>query len=233
MSSTTLTTTHTTRATKSRSRHAKLLPSKSYRTFEAVMERSLNLLSLQRPVQKILNAARPVGIDLSDLSRAAIVLGVAAMDSYFTDVFAERLIPFLKRKGPTEALADLLAKSGLNARLSLELLSEKRPYGRVRRMMETSLDHHTTQKTEVIDKLFLAYGLRDFSQQIARLKKRKMLLRSISITVVRRNRIAHDGDIVQGRLCPIDLSDVKKWLTDILKYVSGADEILQRQLPLR
>ena len=77
-------------------------PSKSYLTFEKVIQRSLALIAVQQPVEKImgLKPEQPP-IDLSDMTRAAVVLAVAAMDSYFTDVFAERLVPYLKKKGTT------------------------------------------------------------------------------------------------------------------------------------
>jgi len=46
------------------------------------------------------------------MARAAVVLAVAAMDSYFTDVFVERLVPFIRKKGTTKDLVALLERLG-------------------------------------------------------------------------------------------------------------------------
>ena len=105
----------------------RLSPSRSYIRFEGVIKRSLNLLSLQPAVDKLLAGGNPAP-DLSDMARAAVVLAVAAMDAYFTGVFAERLVPYLKRKRTTPpALAAVLQKAGLDTSLALELLVMERP----------------------------------------------------------------------------------------------------------
>lgn len=89
-------------------------PSKAYLKFESVMKRSLDLVALQKPIEKIMALApdsKP--LDLSDMTRAAVVLAVAAMDSYFTDVFAEYLIPFLKKRGATKVMVESWKKLAL------------------------------------------------------------------------------------------------------------------------
>ena len=207
-------------------------PTKSYLKFESVIERSLNLLSLQSPISSIIRTCNQPPLDLSDLSRAAIVLAIAAMDSYFTDVFAERLVPFLKSRGRTPALVDLLSRAGLDTALALDLLAMQRPYTRIRRLVECSLGRRTTQKADCIDSLFLAFGLRDFCHHAQRLKNRRMLLRSVDAAVARRNQIAHDGDMRGSRLCKIDSAQARRRVRDIVALVSGADEVLQRQLPV-
>jgi hypothetical protein len=207
-------------------------PSKSYLEFEKVILRSLNLISLQETLEKMLPRDKNEGkVDLTDLARAAVVLSVAAMDSYFTDIFAERFIQFLKKNGPTEKIIEVLNKTGFNIRLALELLSTERPYRRIRTLIEENLERHTTQKAETIDALFLAYGLKDFCNHVQNYKRRKRLVRSVEILVERRNQISHDGDTNSyGKLNPITPKDIKKRITDVITFVSGADEILQKQL---
>lgn len=204
--------------------------SKSYKKFERTVERSLNLMSLQRGIQKIFPMGGQDKVDLADLTRAAVVLSVAAMDAYFTDVFAERFIPFLKNKGPTDKICEILNKAGLNIKVALDLLSMDRPYRRIRTLIEQYFDRQTTQKIETIDDLFLSYGIKEFSKNIQKLKRRTKLLRSVEIIVERRHNIVHEGDLnAHGRLNPIDHREMEKKIIDIVTYVSGAEQILQTQ----
>ena len=201
--------------------------------FERVMKRALDLVALQVPVEKIM-AMQPgqhFPIDLSDMSRAAIVLAVAAMDSYFTDVFAERFVPFLKKKGPTREMVAFLEKAGLNTECALQLLAMERPYRRIRTLIEAHLELRTTQKVAVIDELFLIYDLKDFSFNVQKLKRRKKLIDAIQNIVKRRNKIAHEGDVnSHGRVIPVDPERTKRRLQSVLTFVSGADELLHKRV---
>ena len=209
----------------------RLSPSRSYTRFEGVIKRSLNLLSLQPAVDKLFAGGNPPP-DLSDMTRAAVVLAVAAMDAYFTAVFAERLVPYLKKKkAAPPALAAVLQKAGLDASLTLELLAMVRPYRRIRKLMDSYLAQHVTQRVEVIDELFLSYGLKDFCHHVQNRAKRKNLLASIRNLVERRHQIAHKGDVnSHGRLQKIMPSKIKTRVLHVVKFVASADEILQHQL---
>jgi hypothetical protein len=205
-------------------------PSKSYLRFETVIQRSLNLLTLQLAVERLL-AGQKSPPDASDMTRAAVTLAVAGMDAYFTGVFAERLVPFLKKKKtPPKALCDLLQKAGLNTVTALELLGMDRPYRRIRKLMDCHLEKHVSQRVEVIDELFLSYGLKDFCGHVQRKAKRKNLLKSVQILVGRRHEIAHKGDVnSHGRLQKITPTQIKTRVMHLVKFVASADEILQNQ----
>lgn len=209
-------------------------PTKSYMEFESVAKRSLHLITLQTPVEKLLATVPQASpLDLSDLTRAAVVLAVAGMDAYFTDVFAERLVPYLQKHGANKTMIALLADAGLDAACALDLLGMQRPYRRIRTLIESHLAAKTTQRHEVIDDLFLAYGLKQFTANVQKLKRRKTLLKSISTLVRRRHQIAHDGDLNSfGNVVGIDPARTRSRITDVVTFVSGADEILQRQLPV-
>jgi hypothetical protein len=210
-------------------------PSKSYLRFERVMKRALDLVALQNPIEKLM-AIKPTTPEqpcpeLSDMSRAAIVLAVAAMDSYFTDVFAERFVPFLKKNGPTKEMVAFLEKAGLDTECALQLLAMKRPFRRIRTLIETHLERRTTQKVAVIDDLFLIYGLKGFSLHVQKLTKRKKLIARIDSLVKRRNKIAHEGDVnSHGKVVPLDPAKAKRGLQHVLAYVSGADELLHKRV---
>ena len=170
-------------------------------------------------------------IEVADLSRAAIVLAVAAMDAYFTGIFAECFIPYLKKKGCNKHISDILTKAGLNVETAIELLGMERPLRRIRRLIDEYLDKRVTQKVHAIDDLFLAYGITNFSDRIQNLKKRKSLLRSIELLVGRRHMIAHEGDMnAHNRLRIIKPSEIQRRIKDLQLYIAGADELLQKQI---
>ena len=205
--------------------------SKSYIRFEQTVKRSLNLMSLQDAVEQVFMVQGAGEVDPGDLTRAAVVLSVAAMDAYFTDVFAENFIPYLKKRGPSERICKILNDAGLTTKVALNLLSMERPYRRIQTLVEQFFERQTTQRAETVDNLFLSYGLKNFSQNVQKLKRRKTLLRSVQIIVERRHKIAHDGDLnAHGRLNPIDHKKVKRRIMDIVTYVAGAEEILQKKV---
>lgn len=207
-------------------------PSKAYKTFERVVERSLNLLSLEKTLDELQESAPKKLLALSDLSRAAVVLAVAAMDAYFTDVFAENLVRYLKTKGARSQLITLLSEAGLDTTVALELLAMERPYRRVRRLIETHNERRTTQRTDAIDKLFLAYGIKGFCQRAEGIAKRKNLMASVHKLVTRRNDIAHDGDInSHGTLQPVNREQIRRKVRDVVTLVAASEELLAKALP--
>jgi hypothetical protein len=187
---------------------------------------------VQKQVEKIYVSKKLIDhFDPSDLCRAAVVLSIAAMDAYFTDIFIERFNPYLRNKGATNNLVEILSKAGLNTKVALELLSMQRPLRRIRSLLEAYLDRHTMQRTAVIDELFKAYSITNLSAHAQKIKGRKTLIRSIEILVDRRNQIAHEGDMNSHKktnaICSIE---TQRRIKDVVLFVSGAEEILRRQL---
>ena len=89
--------------------------SKAFSRFEATHVRAELLVALYKRLLKVRFKKKPTRFshkDLADLLRSGLVLAVAAMDSYFTARFAELLVPFLKRHGPTDALVPKQANNG-------------------------------------------------------------------------------------------------------------------------
>jgi hypothetical protein len=159
------------------------------------------------------------------------VIAVAGMDAYFTDVFAERLVPFLKKKGTTKGLTNLLEAAGMDVEMALQLLSMQRPFRRIRTLVEVHLERHVTQRSKAIDELFEAYGIPGICENVERKLKRKRLLREIELLVERRHAIAHDGDLNNhGKLADLNGVWVRNRALDVQKLVATVDEILQNQL---
>lgn len=208
-------------------------PTKSYLVFESVSKRSLNLLTTERLVERLIESLpeSPGELSTTDMARAAVVLSVAAMDSYFTDVFTERLVLFIKLKGTNQKLTELLAEAGLDTKAALQLFQTDRPWRRIRTLVANHLEKRTTQRFATIDDLFLGYGIKGLCSHAERFAKRKTLLRSVQKLVERRHKIVHEGDMnAHRKLNDIDSTKIKTRIADVVKFVSACDEILQRQV---
>jgi len=202
----------------------------SYRRFQEVILRSHKLVSLHEFLEEKLGSRDP-SLDFSDLLRSAIVLSVAAMDAYFTDVFAERLVPYLKKKRCGNRLAELLEEAGLTAAVTLELLPMDRPYRRIRTLIEVYLERQVTQRLDAINALFDAYGIQDLCGNAQAKLERKKLCREIEVLVQRRHDIAHEGDLDRhGNLRSLKHTWVRNRLRDVQLLVGACEEILQDQL---
>jgi hypothetical protein len=100
--------------------------------FGKTIERSVKLIKLYGVPQNVRNKLPDLNHPISDedacdLLRSAVVLAVSGMDAYFTDKFAELLVPFLKRFGPTPGVVHLLSEAGLDTKTALEMLAMDRP----------------------------------------------------------------------------------------------------------
>jgi hypothetical protein len=128
-------------------------------------------------------------------------------------------------------LIAILQKAGLDTGVAIELLGMKRPYRRVRKLMDSYLAQHVTQRSDVIDELFLAYGFKDFSRHAQSRARLKNLLTSIGNLVRRRHQIVHKGDLnSHGKLQGINTPQIQRRVMHVVKFVASADEILQNQL---
>jgi hypothetical protein len=167
----------------------------------------------------------------SDQVRMAVVLGVAAMDSYFTTKFCDKLVPFLKDNEPTPGLIKILEDAGLDTKMALELVAMDRPYRRIRTLVERSFETHTTQRMDVVDELFLPFGLANFCSNAQGLVNRKNLVRRVEILVFYRHKIVHEGDLDRSsEPRKIDCERVAKLLTDLKLFIDGAEELIKKKI---
>lgn len=84
---------------------------------------------------------------LSEMGRAGIVIGVSAFDDYFTRRFTESVIPIIKEGNASKPLIEFLGNCGLDVREALELLTMKRPFRRIRKLVVDNLENRTTLKS--------------------------------------------------------------------------------------
>ena len=209
-------------------------PTKSHKHFTATADRANNLIALYRRLIKVRFVKEPKRLthdELSDLLRSSIVLSVAAMDSYFTARFAELLVPYLKRHGAKDSLVELLSNAGLDTRQALEMLQMDRPYRRIRTLMDSYFERYTTQRAEVIDSLFIAYGLKAFSQNVQKSVSRVNLVRRIELITERRHQIVHEGDLnSHGRLLAVDVDKIETQLKDVTLFVNAAQDLSAKRV---
>ena len=162
-----------------------------------------------------------------DIVRGAVVLSVAALDAYVTDVFSEKLVPYLRRYTPDQSLIDLLSKAGLDTKEALKLLSMDRPYRRIRTLINTHYQRYTTQKFDIIDEIFLPYRLSNITTNAERMSGRTRLKNSVGQLVERRHEIAHNGDYnSHGRIKDINEDQISRRINDLELLVTNMDIII-------
>lgn len=204
------------------------MPDSAYDTFQKTIKRSYGLLNIY---EKAHNNDDFTGQNITDLIRASVVLAVSGMDAYFTSRFSESLVSFLKDNGPTKDLIDILYKAGLDTEQALEMLTMKRPYRRVRTLVDEHLSKHVTQRFNVIDDLFKVYGIQNLSDNAQGLSGRKTLKRRVEKTVKRRHSIAHNGDYnSHHRLRDIKSGTIKKQIKDVELFVNKCEALISKVL---
>jgi hypothetical protein len=107
--------------------------------FNSTIERSARLIELYKRLHgRRLNSQGSIPKlncnhdNLSDLLRAALVLAVSGMDAYFTNKFADLLVPYIKKYNPSKNLVELLSNAGLDTEQALYLIQMSRPTRRLR-----------------------------------------------------------------------------------------------------
>jgi hypothetical protein len=201
---------------------------KSITKFQNTITRSKGLLAIYSAT---ISKPEFAGHNTTDLIRSALVLAVSGLDNYFTSRFSESLVPFLKKNKPQKNLVDILEKSGLDTIQTLEMLTMDRPYRRIRKLIDQYLSEYTTQKFEVIDKLFIVYAIPNLSIDAQGLSKKKRLLSSINKAIKRRHAIAHAADYNEhDNLSNIDINVVTKWIDDIKLFVEKCEDIISKVL---
>ena len=197
-------------------------------SFIRTSQRALALIELHT---RLVQAGVDQRIHSSDLVRSAVVLSVAAMDAYFTRRFEDIVIPYVKKHGPSPGIIELLQKAGLDTEQALTMATMDRPFRRVRTLVHSYLETYTTQRFDVIDQLFLSFGLKDLCANAQGMTGRKTLLRSVEILVDRRHKIVHEGDLDgHGKLRRIEPLPTLHRIRDMTLLVRKADELIDKAI---
>lgn len=198
--------------------------------FLATHERAQTLLKLHSSG----GAGRPKK-ERDDILRAALVLILAGVDTYFHDKVLERLTPFLrarKGRGLPGDLVKLIESNGGVGKL-LTILYEERPHRHIHTMVKRAQADLTFQKPDKIERALRIIGVSDFWYKTAvKMKPRtskERLRRQLARYAARRDRIAHQADRSgRGRLSPINRPYVRDCLRFVMRFIRAADAAIDQ-----
>jgi len=208
------------------------MSSKALAKFRKTIARCETLAETYELLQAVNAGQEEQGTDVrvpapTDIIRGAVVLSVAALDAYITDVFAEKLVKYIKKYTPDDSLIQVLNAAGLDTREALTLISMDRPYRRIRTLIVRYYASYTTQKFNVIDDLFLPFRLKNITTNAQAKSGKKRLLASVKKLILRRHKIVHDGDYnSHRRLSAIEAARILKRIKDLEILVKNMDEII-------
>jgi hypothetical protein len=201
---------------------------KAINAFLATLGRAQTLLDLHSSG----TAGRPRK-EKDDILRAAVMLAVAGVDSYFHDKMLERLTPFLKSlkgKNLPDELIKLLEKNG-GVRKLLGIMYEERPHRHIHTIIRKAQSELTFQKPDKIEHALKTIGMSDFWYKVAVRMGRRVSKDSVKQKLgqyaARRDKIAHEADRkTSGQLSQITRKYVRDCLSFIERFVSAADAVI-------
>ena len=171
----------------------------------------------------------PSNAILSDLTRSSIVLAVAGFDDYFTSRFTENIVPYIRRRGVTKGLEDMLARSGFSYAEAIDMATMKRPMSRLKSIIQDGLENYVTQKIETIDALFLSIGVENLCQRVQEHAGRKTMIRRVEILIEKRHEIVHKGHLdKRGRIKNISARDTRGRIDDLYLFIWNTDVLLNK-----
>jgi hypothetical protein len=150
-----------------------------------------------------------------DLFRAAIVLAVTAMDSYFANRFCEGLSPYLENHKLNKNLMKTLEDAGFNTIEALGMFQMRRPRRRLHNLVKNNLDELPFQNLKKVDDLYKGFGYDSITKRAQGLARRKTLVATVQSLVNRRNKIVHRGDYnSHGRLNEVKYAPILSQMND-------------------
>jgi len=202
---------------------------KAINAFSATLQRAETLLTFHSATR-----GRPPK-EREDILRAAVMLAVAAVDSYFHDKILERLTPFLlTRRGRSipGGLIKLLENSGGVGKL-LEILYADRPHRRIHTIVTRAQADLTFQKPDKIEAALKILAISDFWYRVARKMGRRTsregVRRKLGQYASRRDKIAHEADrTTGGELAPIRKPYVAGCISFIRRFIHAADHVIDQ-----
>lgn len=194
------------------------------RKFEKTIKRCYQLNLLNQKIETKNN----------DLSRASIVLSVAALDAYVTDCFSEHFLKYIKKKDISREVIDLLDKYGVTVKCLLDIIKdgndiEHNVFELIREKMYLYFEKYTTQKMDVIDSLFSLYGLKDITLCAQNRSNEIKLLEEVNKIIIRRHGIVHNGDYDKNFNIKTISNNVINDINKIEIFVDNMDYIIENR----
>jgi len=201
---------------------------KAIDAFQATLERAQTLFDLHSSG----TAGRPKK-EKEDILRAAVMLAIAGVDSYFHDKILERLTPFLKAckgKNLPGSLVQLIEKNG-GAKKLLAILYEERPHRHIHTIVKRAQADLTFQKPDRVEGALKLLGISDFwyrtARKLGRGASKESAKRQLGQYAARRDKIAHEADRTSGgKLNKISRPYVRGCLRFVKRFIGAADKVI-------
>lgn len=181
--------------------------------------------------------------------RFGCVLAVAAMDDYFTQKFVDMLVNFIKQKGLSKDLEAIFDEAKFTLNDAFELIKQMQakkgswPWRKVRTRIDAHISRRTTQKFDIINELFAAYGHPKLIENASKMMGKHKILAGTGLKkpykyrvaelVKRRHEIVHFGDLNDNNKLPElpkQQHKNRKWFQNrimaVEKLVECCEEIL-------
>ncbi|MFP4055525.1 MAG: hypothetical protein ACLF0G_01510 [Candidatus Brocadiia bacterium] len=202
---------------------------KAIEAFSATLERAETLLALHSATR-----GRPPK-EKEDILRAAVMLAVAAVDSYFHDKILERLTPFLQTRRGSRipgSLIKLLEKHG-GVEKMLEILYADRPHRRIHTIVRRAQAELTFQKPDKIEAALRLLGISDLWYRVATEMKhgasKERVKKRLGQYAWRRDKIAHEADrTTGGKPTPIRKPYVTDCISFLRRFIRAADRVIDQ-----
>jgi hypothetical protein len=176
---------------------------------------------------------------LDDVLRAALTLGVSALDRYAHERVTKMIVRALKIKRLSRRQEEFAIPAIVAVRLAARLHAGRkagkmtRPANEIRKSLQEVLHRRPFQSWRDLEFAFDLIGINDLANQIqkaARLRDVKLIREELNRIVRRRNQIVHEGDLVRhergGRVRrhPIERPFVERslaFLDDLVDKLEG------------
>ncbi len=208
------------------------MPTKAKLNFDKTIARVDSLLEVHQELAK--EKGRPP-LWMSDILRSAMVFILAAFDSYVHDVISENFYKVItKKKGLSlpKKLLDILRET-VPYEKSINLWFTSKQAQIICGSIRKRNSERSYMKPEKIEEGLSVLGIDNLWRDIARNfgRRRDGLKTLVRGYAERRDKIAHEGDIIKpsfstGRLRGITRPYLEKCLKDIRKIVAIVDDIV-------
>lgn len=184
--------------------------SKAYKKYYAINKRIINHLNVFENLRRFFKTPAFTGTDIKlkeylqalnfeEVIRFIVVMVVSAFDSYFTDIFSEKIILYIKKHGVNKDIIEHLSKAGVDHDFCVLKLLKKSERGRPQRTMRNKMDKYfseiVTQNFDKIDELFKCFALLDFSTNVQSRMSNSRAKSIINSVLQRRHSIVHRADL--------------------------------------
>lgn len=176
-------------------------------------------------------------ITADDMARLAVVLAIAALESFVIDSFCAYFLNYIRRFGVNKrlekTLSDCLKIVNPHARLTAgDLLMMDKPHAKIKLLVRYFFEKQLSSPSKKIDAIFDLYEIENITRIAEEKSKRSTLIASINRLGTMRNQIIHDGHYhARGnRLDSIRVTDIEKKINNISLFIRHLKESIEDRM---